>query len=149
VLTALRRYGTYTRDLNEELLAPFMLSIAQTWCHTFQTNMFKTLERRTVGVIQQLLINVEEDAAPGLKDNAAKQAEHCIRMAKVTMDNTVNSVTKTLNVEQRGLSRSMAPDVQEGLRTGYDNALEEKGKGSVARQKVRTDFIFHAASEAD
>jgi hypothetical protein len=99
--------------------------------------MFTTFERQAEAVILKLLTDVEEDCPPGLKDYAAIQAKLCVEMTKVTMNGTLGIVRKFLKSEQRQLSRSMAPDVQEGLRTGYDNALKEKGKGSVARQKVR------------
>jgi hypothetical protein len=125
-----------------ELLAPFTLSIAQSWCNTFQTNMFTTFEQRALTVVRNLLTEVEEDCAPGLKDYAATQAELCIEMTKVALDRALHRVTASLNLEQRELSRSMAPNVQEGLRKGYDDALNEKGKGCVARQKVRTICTF-------
>lgn len=141
LLVALRRHGSYRGDLNVDLLVPFIRSIAQAWCRTFQTNMFTTLEEGAVTAIEKLLKDVEESSAPGLKDYAAIQAKHCVEMTKVAMDGTLDLVRKSLNSEQRELSRSIAPDVQERLRPGYDNALEVKGKGSVARQKVRMTCI--------
>jgi hypothetical protein len=121
-----------------ELLAPFTLSIAQAWCHTFQTDMFTTFEQHVKVVIQQLLTDFQQDLPPGLKGPATSHTEHCLQITKVTMKGTVDHVRKTLNKKRRELSRSMAPNIQEGLRQGYEDALKEKGKGSIARQKVRT-----------
>ena len=38
--------------------------------------------------------------------------------------------------EQKETSRCLAPHVQDQLLWGYDRAMEERGRGSVARQKV-------------
>lgn len=45
-------------------------------------------------------------------------------------------VKETMNNEQKEVSRCMAPHVQTQLVDGYDRAMEERGTGSVARQKV-------------
>jgi len=44
-----------------------------------------------------------------------------------------------MNNEQKEVSRCLAPHVQEQLVDGYDRAMEERGTGSVARQKA----VFH------
>ena len=45
-------------------------------------------------------------------------------------------VRETMNNEQKEVSRCMAPHVQAQLVEGYDRAMEERGTGSVARQKA-------------
>jgi hypothetical protein len=141
LIAALRRHGSSFRDLNVELLAPFTKSIAGAWCETFQTNMFTRLATAVLVTIKKLLKEVEESSAPGLKDYAAIQANHCIEMTQVAMEGTIDVVQQSITLEQRKISRSMAPNVQERLRAGYDSALQEKGKGSVLRQRV-FDFNF-------
>lgn len=79
---------------------------------------------------------VEESAASGLKDRARMQGETCAEEARVALKNTVELVKETMNREQKEVSRCLAPHVQEQLIEGYDTAMEERGPGSVARQKV-------------
>ena len=44
-----------------------------------------------------------------------------------------------MNNEQKEVSRCLAPHVQNQLVDGYNRAMEERGTGSVARQKA----VFH------
>jgi hypothetical protein len=48
-------------------------------------------------------------------------------------------VKEALRNEQKEISRCLAPHVQSELTDGYNLALEERGRGSVARQKA----VFH------
>jgi hypothetical protein len=80
--------------------------------------------------------DVEESAAPGLKDRARLQGETCVEEARLALKKTVDLVKETMNTEQKEVSRCMAPHVQDQLIDGYDTAMEERGTGSVARQKV-------------
>jgi len=52
------------------------------------------------------------------------------------LTNAVELVKDTMNQEQKETSRIMAPHVQAQLVEGYDTAMEERGTGSVARQKA-------------
>lgn len=54
----------------------------------------------------------------------------------MALTKTVELVKETMNREQKEVSRIMAPHVQAQLVEGYDTAMEERGVGSVARQKV-------------
>lgn len=45
-------------------------------------------------------------------------------------------VKEALGREQKEISRCLAPHIQNELMDGYDLAVEERGRGSVARQKV-------------
>lgn len=98
--------------------------------------MFATFRTSTVEVIDTLIKEVEETAAPGLKDRAKLQGETCIEEARVALANAVELVKDAMNREQKETSRVMAPHVQAQLVEGYETAMEERGKGSVARQKV-------------
>lgn len=88
--------------------------------------------------IDKLINEVERSAAPGLKDRAKLQGESCLDEARVALQKTVDTVKETLNNEQKEVSRSLAPHVQGQLLDGYTEAMEHRGKGSVARQKVKT-----------
>lgn len=89
-----------------------------------------------MAAINKLVAAVEESAAPGLKDRVRVQGELCIEEAKVALKKSVEIVRESLQNEQKEVSRCLAPHVQRQLVDGYDRAMEEKGTGSVARQKV-------------
>ncbi|KAJ7507726.1 hypothetical protein B0H11DRAFT_1968347 [Mycena galericulata] len=132
----LRRNGEYRRDLNVELVNPFTRNIAQKWQQVFEADVFSPLLSSTIACINQLINDVERSAAPGLKDRAKLQGESCLDEARVALDKTVETVKETLNNEQKEVSRSLAPHVQGQLLDGYTEAMEHRGKGSVARQKA-------------
>ncbi|KAJ7700013.1 hypothetical protein B0H17DRAFT_274436 [Mycena rosella] len=132
----LRRNGEYRRDLNVELVNPFTRNIAQKWQQVFEADIFASLLSSTVGCINEVVSDVETSAAPGLRDRARLQGESCLNEARVALDKTVETVKETLNNEQKEVSRSLAPHVQGQLLDGYEAAMEERGKGSVARQKA-------------
>ncbi|KAJ7129761.1 hypothetical protein C8R44DRAFT_777600 [Mycena epipterygia] len=133
---SLRRNGEYRRDLNVELVNPFTRNIAQKWQQVFEADVFSPLLSATTASINKLVGDVEQSAAPGLRDRARIQGESCLNEARVALDKTVDTVKQTLNNEQKEVSRSLAPHVQGQLLDGYQSAMAEKGKGSVARQKA-------------
>lgn len=98
--------------------------------------MFASFERAANNTILKLLKEIEADAAPGLKERAKGQGELSLDEAKVALQKTLGIVRETIHTEQKEVSRSLAPHVQNQLIDGYDRAMEERGKGSVARQKV-------------
>ncbi|KAF5370055.1 hypothetical protein D9758_001123 [Tetrapyrgos nigripes] len=131
----LRRRGAFRRDLNAELLAPFTRTIASTWGKIFEQDLFAPFETDALRVINKLVDDVEASAALGLKDRVKSQGELCLEEAKVALKKSIELVRETLNSEQKEISRCLAPHVQNNLVDGYDLAMEERGKGSVARQK--------------
>ncbi|KAJ8086531.1 hypothetical protein PM082_005354 [Marasmius tenuissimus] len=135
----LRRLGSFRRDLNIELLAPFTRNIASAWSKVFESDLFGPFEASAIKAINSLLNDVEESAALGLKDRVKIQGEMCVQDAKVALTNSINVVKETMNEQQKEISRLLAPHVQTALASGYEEALEFRGTGSVRRQK---DF-FH------
>ena len=133
---ALRRHGSWRRDLNVELINPFTRNIAHSWSKIFESDLFASFRTSTVDVINALINEVKETAAPGLKDRAKLQGEACIEEACAALTKAVELVKDAMNREQKEISRIMAPHVQAQLVEGYDRAMEERGVGSVARQKV-------------
>jgi len=140
--SALRRHGTFRRDLNVELINPFTRNIAHSWSTVFESDLFGPFQKATIDAINLLVNDVEESAAPGLKDRAKLQGETCVEEARVALANTVDLVKETMNQEQKEVSRCLAPQVQAQLIEGYDTAMEERGTGSVARQKVGSYFVL-------
>ncbi|KAG6813480.1 hypothetical protein H0H92_010505 [Tricholoma furcatifolium] len=135
----LRRHGSWRRDLNVELVTPFTRNIAHSWSKVFESDLFGPFEAASTASISKLLKDVEDSAAPGLKDRTKMQGEQCLEEARVALKKTMEVVRETMNNEQKEVSRCMAPHVQTQLVDGYDRAMEERGRGSVARQKA----VFH------
>ncbi|KAL6306643.1 Dynamin family-domain-containing protein [Sparassis latifolia] len=132
----LRRDGAWRRDLNVELSNPLTRNIASSWSKVFESDLFASFEKATLDAINKLLAEVEESAAIGLKERARGQAELCLEDARVALQKTLDVVRDTMNTQQKEASRSFAPEVQTQLREGYRDAMEERGIGSVARQKA-------------
>ncbi|KAK7061658.1 nuclear GTPase SLIP-GC [Favolaschia claudopus] len=135
----LRRNGEYRRDLNVELVNPFTRNIAQTWQKTFEADIFGFVRESVLASLRKLVDDISKSAAPGLVDRTKLQGESCMESAQVALDKSIETVKETLNNEQKEVSRSLAPHVQSQLLDGYESAMEERGKGSVARQKA----VFH------
>lgn len=87
-------------------------------------------------VIKKLLQEIETSAAPGLKDRTKSQSEIALEEAKVAMKALVTVVREILDEQQKDISRCLVPHLQEQLKEGYILAMEERGLGSVKRQKV-------------
>lgn len=134
---ALRRHGTWRRDLNVELINPFTRNIASSWGKVFELDLFGDFEMMTTTAIENLIQEVEETSAEGLKGRTRIQGQLCMEEARISLAKSVEVVRDTMTNEQKEISRCMAPHVQDQLTDGYDTAAEERGRGSVARQKVR------------
>ncbi|KAI0829426.1 hypothetical protein BC628DRAFT_1501297 [Trametes gibbosa] len=114
----LRRHGSWRQDLNVELSNPFTRQIASSWAKVFEADLFASFEKSTLEVIQKLIGDVTASAAPGLQERARGQGE-------LAMDEARVALKKTLEIKQ--------------LVDGYNRAMDERGRGSVARQKT----VFH------
>ncbi|KAF5388296.1 hypothetical protein D9615_000347 [Tricholomella constricta] len=132
----LRRHGSWRRDLNVELITPFTKNIAHSWSKVFESDLFGPFETASLDSINKLLKDFEDSAAQGLKDRTKLQGEQCLEEARVALKKTMDVVRVTMQNEQKEVSRCMAPHVQAQLVEGYDRAMEERGMGSVARQKA-------------
>ncbi|ESK97641.1 hypothetical protein Moror_17503 [Moniliophthora roreri MCA 2997] len=143
----LRRHGSFRRDLNVELLAPFTRNIASAWGKVFESDLFGPFEVSALRVIGDLITEIEASAAPGLKDRVKLQGELCLQDAKLALAKTIDLVRETMSTEQKEISRCLAPHVQMQLMDGYDEAMEFRGPGSVKKQK---DFMHdHVAESKD
>ncbi|KAF7331910.1 hypothetical protein MKEN_00071300 [Mycena kentingensis (nom. inval.)] len=132
----LRRNGDFRRNLNEELVGPFTRNIAQAWQAVFEADVFKPLLEAISTTISNLVKDVEKSAATGLKERTKRQGDTALESARVALNQAVAAVKQTLTNEQKTVSRSLAPYVKDQLLDGYDLAMQERGAGSVKRQKV-------------
>lgn len=132
----LRRHGEWRRNLNMELLTPFTKNIAASWGKLFEMDLLLPFQGTVQSSIRHLLEDMEASAAPGLKERVKIQGDLCFAEAEVSLKQAVAVVGETVITQQKEVSRCLAPHVQNNLIDGYDLAMEEKGPGSVARQKV-------------
>ncbi|CDO74067.1 hypothetical protein BN946_scf185043.g117 [Trametes cinnabarina] len=137
----LRRHGSWRQDLNVELTNPFTRQIASSWAKVFEADLFASFEQATTEAIQKLTDDIAASAAPGLKERARGQGELAMEEARVALQKTLEVVRETMNNEQKEVSRCLAPHVQAQLADGYERAMEERGRGSVARRCVQA--VFH------
>jgi hypothetical protein len=112
-------------------------NIASSWASVFEADLFAPFEQAAVAAINKLLQDFEDSCAPALHDRVRNQAEACRQEATVALKKTLEVVRDELNSGQKDVSRSLVPHVQEQLLEGYSSAMNETGRGSVARQKVR------------
>ncbi|KAJ8590321.1 hypothetical protein M405DRAFT_897528 [Rhizopogon salebrosus TDB-379] len=135
----LRRHGSWRRDLNVELLTPFTRNIASSWSTLFESDLFTPLSSGIMLCVKKLLADVKASAAAGLKDHTHAQSSRSQEESRLALGKTMGVVKEALGREQKEISRCLAPHVQNELAGGYNLAMEERGRGSVARQKT----MFH------
>lgn len=140
----LRRHGEWRRNLNEELTLPFTRNIASSWGKVFESDLFGPFEAAVNSAVNNVLAEIEDTAAPGLKDRTKIQGEACLAQAAEVLQAIMELVRTTLSDRQKDVSRCMSPHVRNQLVDGYDRAMEERGRGSVARQK---DVFRHYVAE--
>ncbi|KIK65342.1 hypothetical protein GYMLUDRAFT_70455 [Collybiopsis luxurians FD-317 M1] len=151
----LRRHGDWRRNLNIELLAPFTRNIAASWSKLFETDLLRPFEDAVETCVRRLIEDMASSAAPGLRERVKMQGDVCLEEVHVALKQAVAVVRDTVNTEQKEVSRSLAPHVQNNLIDGYNLAMDERGKGSVARQKLvfrtflseRKDNVFDEGAD--
>jgi len=118
------------------LTLPFTRNIASSWAKVFETDLMGPFGIAVISIVEKLLIDVENTAALGLRDRIKIQAEMSLAQTSETLRATIDLVQNILTTQQKEVSRCISPHVQSQLIDGYDQAMEERGIGSVARQKV-------------
>ncbi|KAH8084308.1 hypothetical protein BXZ70DRAFT_957636 [Cristinia sonorae] len=131
----LRRHGSWKGDLNVVLCNPFTRHIASSWVKVFEADLFASVEKVMNETIMTVLTEIELSAPPGLRERAKGQAERVLRDARFALVQTLDLVREVMHQEQKEVSHSLAPHVQEQLVPGYDSAAAIRGQGSVAKQK--------------
>lgn len=117
---------------------PMMKNIASSWAKVFESDLLTSFEKGVVRAVKSLLEEFHDSCTVGLRERAKNQSEMCIEEVKVSLKKTVDVVSEQLQSSQKDVSRGLAPHVQDQLYDGYATAMLEKGRGSVARQKVRS-----------
>ncbi|KIY48788.1 hypothetical protein FISHEDRAFT_58698 [Fistulina hepatica ATCC 64428] len=120
-----RRHGVWRRDVNGEMFVPSTKSIASSWGKLFQDDRLQSFQAAIEGAINSLLKDFEKSATTGLRDPARIQAGACKEEAKAAMQKSMTVVAELIPT--------------------YDRAMEERGTGSIKRQKE----YFHNFIDAD
>lgn len=132
----MKRSGTWKRDINLELVDPFTQTIAQSFSHMFQQDIFGPFEVSIVNCVAKLLEEFLKSTSHELVPGAMLQQKACRKEMRATLSHTMDEVKEIMSAQRKEISRSVAPLVKNCLMESYDNARREKGKGSVARIKV-------------
>jgi hypothetical protein len=110
--------------------------MATSWARVFESDLFSKMVETVNSNIEAIVRDISNSAPEGLRDRCKNQAVAAIDEAKQVMDKIMTRVSEALTTEQKEISRCLAPHVQGQMTDGYARAMEERGKGSVARQKV-------------
>ena len=86
--------------------------------------------------ITKLRKEIEDSAPVGLKDRCKLQSQVALKEAQTVTVNILQNIKTAMTNEQKEISRCLTPHVKSELLDGYAAAMEERGTGSVARQKV-------------
>ncbi|KAL0949749.1 hypothetical protein HGRIS_009787 [Hohenbuehelia grisea] len=136
---SLSRLGVFRRNLNAELIQPFITTIAHSWGQVFESDLFGAYENSVMIQIDQLILDMSASAADGLKTRIAKQGKSCKDEAQVTAKKMLEGTKQAMQNQQKEISRCFAPHIQAQLKQGYVAAMAERGVGSVRRQAD----VFH------
>lgn len=110
--------------------------LASSWAHIFESDLLSSLETKVIRSLEALLSEFENSCPMGLRERARQQGHMCVEQSKVALQNTIDIVNAQLSAGQKDVSRCLAPTVRDQMYEGYRRAMEERGRGSVARQKV-------------
>ena len=133
----LRRHGKWNRNLNVELTLPFMRAIAKAWVDIFLSDLWQPFTGAANKVIETLLQDMEGSAiTQNLRDAVNMQADICLKEWTVALKKIVDVAEERLKEKQKEISRFFEGHVSGNLTEGYKAAAEQRGPGSVKRQKV-------------
>ncbi|PSR72903.1 hypothetical protein PHLCEN_2v11206 [Hermanssonia centrifuga] len=141
----LRRDGEYCEhNINEVLLEPYLRCLASSYISIFEKDLFKTLKKDILAVVNSLLQDVEHSVAEcaSIKEDTIWR---CSIVRQLTQDCLVavgDAVEDILDAKRQEVSSTLEPQIQTKMRPAYVQALGEKGRGSFNRKKViLQDFV--------
>ncbi|KDQ10535.1 hypothetical protein BOTBODRAFT_163630 [Botryobasidium botryosum FD-172 SS1] len=131
----LRRDGEWTRNLNEDLVAPMTTEIASSWARTFEGDLFSSLETRTIAIVTKLLDDFQDSCHAMVRGVARDQARGCLEEADTTLNKILDTARTQLSEAQKDVSRRLTPCVRERLHESYHTAHAITGRGSFKQQR--------------
>jgi hypothetical protein len=155
----LYRFGSWRRDLNEELLSPMLQQIFGAWKkesllllkllrypeltakQVFETDMFSPFQLKVKEAIKQLLKDIRASASANLVGRVDELENATFERARITLEQSIARVQAIVSEEQKTITRSLIPHIQAKLIPTYRTASSQRGKGSVAVQKVCSEKL--------
>jgi hypothetical protein len=134
-----RRSGKFRIDMNEELAEPILAAVSTRWEQTFCGAVTKLLEELSSGMQATLTVTLTtlntKLAAAGL-DKAQMAVLQSVLTTEVKQKfaASVGRVLKAVQEQQKELSRSVAPQIQQAMAPGYERGFAECGTGSHRRR---------------
>ena len=140
-----RRLGVFRLNMNEALCEPIFKAVSTHWERSFLSGLSATLDSLREQVQQSLAsfhpalltalreANVPEDATTAL--GASASADGLL----TSLTTVVGDIKESVQKQQRDLSRSMEPAVQEAMTPGYSAATAEAGTGSHRRRVAKLE----------
>ena len=139
-----RRNGVFRINMNEALVEPIFKAVATQWERSFLSGLSSTLDtlqtnvEASLGRFHPALLtalgraSVPSEASAALGDAQTDGLLSSLR-------STVSDLKATAQKQQRDLSRSMEPTVQEKMTPGYEAATAECGTGSHRRRVAKLE----------
>ncbi|TDL30169.1 hypothetical protein BD410DRAFT_759365 [Rickenella mellea] len=135
--STLSRSGSFKdRDLNVELIAPMTWNMAHSWSAIFDIDVLANFEVSAMQAINEGLGLVRRSCPVALVDRMNNQIDLAKDQAKQVLRTRKNTARKTLKAFQKEGLSCVSSHVQDELEDAYDEAFQERGIGSVARQKA-------------
>ena len=114
-----------------------MRAIAKAWVDIFLSDLWQPFTGAANKVIETLLQDMEGSAiTQNLRDAVNMQADICLKEWTVALKKIVDVAEERLKEKQKEISRFFEGHVSGNLTEGYKAAAEQRGPGSVKRQKV-------------
>ncbi|PVF97245.1 hypothetical protein CPB86DRAFT_786050 [Serendipita vermifera] len=133
----LRRSGEFRQDLNAALCDPLQKYVAKSWAQAFDADLVFSLENVALSIIKNMANDVETSThTDEMRRKCNIQGVIAQEESKVELKRILEFIANDLQDRQKEISRLISPTIRSLLCDGYFAASQERGRGSVARQKL-------------
>ncbi|CAE6524550.1 unnamed protein product [Rhizoctonia solani] len=133
----LRHHGEFKNSLNEALAAPVIQCLVPVWPKTFRRPLLVQMGMDAKGQFETLMSVLQRSSPPALRQECGSHCNMTLQEVHGTIDEIQKGIKKLINREQRELSRTLVPKIQDILRPVYNEAAIIRGRGSTKIQKSR------------
>ncbi len=119
-------------------MEPYLRCLASSYISIFEKDLFKTLKKDVLAVVNSLLQDVEHSVAEctSIKEDTIWRCSIARRLTQDCLVAVGDAVEDILDAKRQEVSSTLEPQIQTKMRPAYVQALEEKGRGSFNRKKV-------------
>ncbi|KAJ3546491.1 hypothetical protein NM688_g5511 [Phlebia brevispora] len=153
-----RRDGAYRdHDLNNVLSQPFIDRILRALQGTFRTKIFEELRLDTLKGVEDVLEDVQDSVTDTpIMAVTQRQILTSVERLKDALELLIGQINENLQSKRVILSGQIVPYIQRVMSPAYMNALQERGRGSLARRrnllhsfvKTRSEQLYAGLSDA-